>query len=229
MIERDRTGLCGNPQKIQDSADVKHPPPWLFALTGPALRRGRLVRERRDALRDLRSRIQIDAIGWYGALLQLPPCCCFSTPWSIRAAPQALAGPGVRARRDLSDRQLSCAAARTPRRSWCFAAAAQIISGWWGAATAAVMAAASRRAARQGQRVVPGRHLSGGGLSATLAIWMVGEHTTRWRSGDPGRPDGGPIAGRAVDRRAAQAARLAGPGVSHTLADVRGCCSAGSG
>jgi len=74
--------------------------------------------------------------------------------------------------------------------------------------------------------VVQVGNLSGGGLSATLAIWKVGEHDDPCGDrGDPGRPDVS-HRWRAVDSRAARPpARW--PGVWHRCRRA-GCCSAGS-
>lgn len=160
------------------SEGVRHPPPWLFVLTG--LPYG-VVGSFASAVMPYATSaagIQIDAIGWYGALLQLPTVLLFLYAPLVDIGPRRKHWLVLVSVLGAICLVFSCLMP-LPQHTTAFlvfAAAAQIISGLVGSANGGLMAAAmpDEQRGKAGGWYQVG-NLSGGGLSATLAIWMVGE------------------------------------------------------
>jgi MFS family permease len=156
---------------------VKHPPPWLFVLTGmPYGVVGSFVGSVMPYM-TADAGIDVDAIGWYGALLFIPTVLVFLYAPIVDIGPRrkhwlvlvsAISGACLIASCMMplpqhTDAFLACAAA------------AQLLSGLVGSCNGGLMAASlpdQLRGKASGWYNVG--NLSGGGLSASIAIWMVG-------------------------------------------------------
>jgi MFS family permease len=156
---------------------VKHPPPWLFVFTGmPYGVVGSFVGSVMPYV-TADAGINVDSIGWYGALLFIPTVLVFLYAPIVDIGPRrkhwlvlvSAAGAGclvASCMMPLPDHTTAFLA---------FAVAAQLISGLVGGCNGGLMAAAmpdQLRGKASGWYNVG--NLSGGGLSATIVIWMVG-------------------------------------------------------
>jgi len=165
---------------------VKHPPPWLFVLTGmPYGVVGSFAMTVMPYVAAA-AHIEIEAIGWYGALLQLPTVLLFLYAPLVDIGPRRkhwLVAVSVLGAACL----LASCVMPLPQHVTAFlafATAAQIISGLVGSCNGGLMAAAlpdEQRGKASGWYQTG--NLSGGGLAATVALWMVGHQIDLWITG----------------------------------------------
>jgi PAT family beta-lactamase induction signal transducer AmpG len=156
---------------------VKHPPPWLFALAGtPYGVVGSFAGQVMPYVTE-QAGIQLDAIGWYGALLLVPPVVQFLYAPIVDIGPRRKHWLVIVAVLGAAFLTASCMMPLPAHTTafLAFAVAAQLISGLVGSCCGGLMASAmpdDLRGKASGWYNVG--NLSGGGLSASVAIWMVG-------------------------------------------------------
>jgi len=166
--------------------DVKHPPPWLFVLTGmPYGVVGQFAVLVMPNMTE-RAGIEIGSIGWYSSLLYIPTVLLFlyaplidlgprRKHWLILASAIGAACLTAAFLMPLPEHKTAFLA---------FAFVAQLISGLVGSCNGALMAAAmpdELRGKASGWYQIG--NVSGGGLSAMIAIWMLGHKYAPWIPG----------------------------------------------
>jgi MFS family permease len=165
---------------------VKRPPPWLFVLTGmPYGVVGSFASTVMPYVTS-KANIQIDAIGWYAALLQLPTIFLFLYAPLVDIGPRRKHWLVTVAVLGAVCLVASCVMPLPEHTTafLMFATAAQIISGLVGSCNGGLMAAALTDDARgKASGWYQMGNLSGGGLSATIAIWMAGHRVELWITG----------------------------------------------
>jgi PAT family beta-lactamase induction signal transducer AmpG len=183
MIDEGGPGGCApRPETAaSDSANnrtvVKHPPPWLFVVTGMPY--GVVGSFAGSVMPYMTSQAGIDvgSIGWYGALLLVPPMLQFLYAPIVDIGPRRkhwLVLVSVIGALCL----IASCLMPLPRHTGlflAFAVVAQLISGLVGSCNGGILAASmpdELRGKASGWLNIG--NLSGGGLSATVAIWMVG-------------------------------------------------------
>jgi MFS family permease len=160
-----------------NNKSVKHPPPWLFVLTGmpygvPASFAGSVM-----PYVTANVGIQVDAIGWYGTLLLVPPIVQFLYAPIIDVGPRRKYWLIIVATFGAACLLASCLMP-LPQHTTAFLAFAvtgQLIGGLVGACNGGLMGSTmpdELRGKASGWYNVG--NLSGGGLSATVVIWKVG-------------------------------------------------------
>jgi len=165
---------------------VKRPPPWLFVLTGmPYGVVGSFAGQVMPYVAE-RAGTKLDAIGWWGALLQLPTLLVFLYAPIVDIGPRRKHWLVL-----VSVLGAACLAASCmmplPAHAGAFlacAVAAQVISGLVGSCNGGLMAVTmtdEQRGKASGWYNMG--NLSGGGLSATAAIAMVGFEVEPWLIG----------------------------------------------
>jgi MFS family permease len=130
--------------------------------------------------------VQIDAIGWYGALLQLPTILLFLYAPLVDIGPRRKHWLVLVAVLGALCLVASCVMPLPAHTTafLAFATAAQIISGLVGSCNGGLMAAALHDDVRgKASGWYQMGNLSGGGLSATIAIWMAGHQIELWITG----------------------------------------------
>lgn len=158
--------------------DVKPPPPWLFVLTGmPYGVVGSFAGSVMPYVTE-NAGIDVGAIGWYGALLLVPPMLQFLYAPIVDIGPRRKHWLVLVSAIGAACLIASCLMP-LPQHTTAFlacAVAAQLVSGLVGSCNGGLMAAAmpdELRGKASGWYSIG--NLSGGGLSATIAIWMVGQ------------------------------------------------------
>lgn len=162
---------------------MKHPPPWLFVLTGMPY--GVVGSFAGSVMPYMTSSagIEVDSIGWYGALLLVPPMLQFLYAPIVDLGPRRkhwLILVSVIGALCLIASCLMPLPGHTTA-FLAFAVTAQLISGLVGSCNGGLMAASmpdGLRGKASGWYNIG--NLSGGGLSATIAIWMVGHQLAPW-------------------------------------------------
>lgn len=156
---------------------MKRPPPWLFVLTGmPYGVVGAFASTVMPYLTS-KANVEIGAIGWYGAALQLPTVLLFLYAPLVDLGPRYKSWLVI-----VSVIAAACLVASClmplPDHTTAFllcAVAAQAISGLVGSCNGALMAATmsdAQRGKASGWYQIGNQ--SGGGLSAAIVIWMTG-------------------------------------------------------
>ncbi|HEU4734005.1 MAG TPA: MFS transporter [Kofleriaceae bacterium] len=158
---------------------MKHPPPWLFVLTGMPYGVAASFAGSVMPYVTADAGIDVDAIGWYGTLLLVPPVVQFLYAPIVDIGPRRkhwLVLVSVISAVFLIASCLMPLPGHTTAFLAC-AAAAQLIAGLVGSCNGGLMAASlpdQLRGKASGWYNVG--NLSGGGLSATVVILMVGHH-----------------------------------------------------
>ncbi len=156
---------------------MKHPPPWLFVLTGMPYGVAASFAGQVMPYVTSQAKIQLDAIGWYGSLLYVPAMLLFLYAPIVDIGPRRKHWLVVLATLGGGCLVASCMMP-LPQHTTAFlacAVAAQLITGLVGSCNGGLMAVTipdELRGKASGWYNVG--NLSGGGLSATVAIWMVG-------------------------------------------------------
>jgi MFS family permease len=156
---------------------VKHPPPWLFVLTGmPYGVVGSFTGTVMPYVTE-RAGADVGSIGWYNALLYLPTVFVFLYAPIVDLGPRRKHWLVIVSALGAACLIASCLMPLPAHTTafLLFAFGAQLISGLVGSCNGALMAVAmpdERRGQASGAYNIG--NLSGGGLSATLVIWMVG-------------------------------------------------------
>lgn len=157
---------------------AKHPPPWLFGVSGiPYGVVGSFAGTVMPYM-TRKSGIDVDSIGWYGTLLLVPPMLQFLYAPIVDVGPSRRHWLIIVAAIGAASLIAACATP-LPEHSTLFlvfAVAAQLISGLVGSCNGGLLAVTmpdELRGKASGWLNVG--NLSGGGLSATLALYMVGQ------------------------------------------------------
>jgi PAT family beta-lactamase induction signal transducer AmpG len=165
---------------------VKRPPPWLFVLTGMPY--GVVGSFASTVMPYLTSKadVEIGAIGWYGAMLQLPTVLLFLYAPLVDLGPRYKVWLVIVSVLGAVCLVASCLMPLPDHTTafLAFAVAAQTISGLVGSCNGALMAATmtdAQRGKASGWYQVGNQ--SGGGLSAAIVIWMAGHEVAPGRIG----------------------------------------------
>ena len=163
------------------SADVKHPPPWIFVLTGMPYGVVGSFAGTVMPFMTQRAGIPLDDIGTYGTILQIAAAVQFLYAPIIDLGPRRkhwlviVAGVGAAF-------LLAGVAMPLPDRTTAFmvlVTASQLISGLVGACNGGLMASSlpnDQRGKAAGWYNIG--NLSGGGLSAMVAVYLVGQEVS---------------------------------------------------
>lgn len=158
---------------------MKHPPPWLFVLSGmPYGVVGSFAGQVMPYMTESAG-IDVGTIGWYGTALLVPPMVQFLYAPIVDIGPRRKHWLVIVSAVGAACLIAACGM-RLPEHRTAFlgfAVAAQLISGLVGSCNGGLLAVSmpdELRGKASGWLNVG--NLSGGGLSAMIAIWMVGEN-----------------------------------------------------
>ena len=156
---------------------AKHPPPWLFGISGiPYGVVGSFAGSVMPYL-TRRAGIDVDAIGWYGGLLLVPPMLQFLYAPIVDVGPSRRIWLIIVSLLGAASLVIACTM-KLPEHTTlflAFAVGAQLVSGLVGSCNGGLLAVTMPDEMRgRAAAWLNIGNLSGGGLSATIAIWMTG-------------------------------------------------------
>jgi len=156
---------------------AKHPPPWLFGISG--IPYGVVGSFAGSVMPYLTHKAEIDmgSIGWYGALLLVPPMLQFLYAPIVDVGPSRRIWLIIVSLLGAAALVIACMMPLPEHTTLFlgFAVAAQLISGLVGSCNGGLLTTTmpdELRGKASGWLNIG--NLSGGGLSATIAIWMTG-------------------------------------------------------
>ena len=156
---------------------AKHPPPWLFGVSGiPYGVVGSFAGSVMPYL-TRRAGIDVDNIGWYGGLLLVPPMLQFLYAPIVDVGPSRRIWLIIVSLIGAASLVVACMMPLPEHTTLflAFAVGAQLVSGLVGSCNGGLLAVTMPDEMRgKAAAWLNIGNLSGGGLSATIAIWMTG-------------------------------------------------------